>query len=235
MPWIKSGKLFLRGLIKRFYIWAGALFLDPAGILQAGWPVYAEYTVVSTPWAWIILIGLLFWCAFLTYHEVRVQATAGVFKADLSPKDLVRYLRFQAEFGRDFRDPDAWFMAMSRVVRDELGRGNIRAEGRQPSIGSGNVSRYPPEIIKRDFWWKGDVNWTLVWNADYVGPVDAFGVNSCRYLEISFCREEVEAVWPRRSIMSRVVDPVPFAPFAKPPKGQSPPWRQDHDEPEASS
>ena len=216
--YLKSGKLFLWGLVSRFYFWAFALFFDPLGIIRDWVPSYADSVKVSAPLAWFILLSLLFWCAFLTYHDVRVQSAGADFYPDMTPKQLMRYLCDDAKFGDAYRDQKSWFFAAETAIRDELKKGRrLRAEGRLPGRWGDGQFRHPADFINKEFWINGHLNWIRILNSDYHGPIDAWdSVKKEGFEDIKFCREEVEAIWPKRNFLIRALMPRHFTPFEKP-------------------
>ena len=73
--------MFLGGILRRFWVWSPAILLDPYDLWDKLVKPMLPGSGFSLPWSpdWapLVLIGLIFWAAFLTFHELRTRADHG--------------------------------------------------------------------------------------------------------------------------------------------------------------
>ena len=220
---LRSLGAFVAGLLRRFYYWGFALFLDPGDVYsRLAPPNWWRPPAVPDPWPWVILAALLFWCAVLTYHELR-RKHDDEFISDMNPKEMFRYLCDDAKWSEQFQDKLEWFHAVQQVVRDELRQGRrLRAMGRRDGTFDGRFVN-PADFIDREFWEHGDLNWTRIIYVKYSGPIDAYDrTHEKTVVDVMLCRREVENIWPVRGWVRRKLRPTPFEPFEDPPSRPAP-------------
>ncbi len=228
---LKSAKEFCWGIVSKTYVWLTSVILALADLYNRFIATESKQ-IELVGWPYII-IGAAFLAALVTYHQLRISTGKIEFKPDMSPKDLMRYLCKRAKFGREFDDRHSWWRAAQTEIRDELKKGRrLRAEGRAPGQWTDGQFRFPADFIEREFWQTGDLNWILIMNQDYDGPIDAFDrTTETSFVDVKFCRDEVELIWPKRNVLNFWLSPAHFEPFEKP-EYRPPPWSEAQDESE---
>ena len=177
----------------------------------------------------ILLLGLslLGLAGYLSHRSSSQQSySRGTVIGDMHPKELFSYLCGEARWGEQFSNRTEWFRAVQVLIRDALYHKDspIQVSGRRPGRWDDGQPRYPADIVPRSFWQEGDLNWIIILNGAYSGPVDAYDRVAKQTVEdVMFYRHQVEAMWKRRSKLRRLIRPARFEPFEIIPS-TSAPW-----------
>lgn len=195
----RSLREFVGGILHRAYYWGFALILDPGDIYgRMAPPHWWRPPSLPDPWPWVILAALVYWCAVLTYHELRVKhgvKPRGI-DADMTVRQLFKYLIDETSYALRFDDFADRAEAVRTAIEDQMRMGRIAVWGREKGIGD------PGSLAPIDgSRWTGNAIDLLsaldpdekrivkTWNGDYV--------------DLRVNREQIEQVWPRLSRIAK--------------------------------
>jgi len=91
MEYLKSAWLFFWGILKRIYLWAPALLLNPAvdifnNFINPQLPEKLRMPMnIPSSWGFGLLLVLIAWAAILTYHELRKTSLKAESRISVSP------------------------------------------------------------------------------------------------------------------------------------------------------
>ena len=197
------------GIIKRFYLWAPAVVLDPFDLYEKlVKPVLPEGLRFDLPWSpdWapLVLIGLIAWAALLTFHEHRLRP---IIRPNWREEDVVTYLLGKSKFMRGRRAEDGLIDEIELALRDAARRGAIHSWGRPLTEGSASVSRTERPIPEEN-WDADDFNIFDGVGTDGNKPlrrrINIYGTN--KYRDVKFNKKEIVKEWPRAIWFSRILD-----------------------------
>jgi hypothetical protein len=195
---IESARLFLWGLIRRFYFWVFALFFDPFGVLKEWFTAYADYMSIPTFGALTLFLGLLFWCAILTYHELRIRTLERY--PNVPIERVFHYLRTQTTFGADIEDDGDFLIAAEREIGDQVRIGRFVLWGR-PADPLGELGRRHP--IRADTFDEVEIDLTRLVEPDVCSATTR---PRSSHLNQAFCleanEEAMRAIWPTKLWLS---------------------------------
>lgn len=143
----KSAGEFLYGILRRFWVWAPALVLNPYDLWrQLIKPMLPEKYQVDLPWSvdWApwVLVALIAWAAILTYHELNQRTQ--------SPANKPRFLFLRGK-DRDGWWPFCYVVPLPDVARkaydmsqDSIAGGVARHKG---LVGKGELLGWYAQLI----------------------------------------------------------------------------------------
>jgi len=206
MELFRSFSQFIAGIFKRFLIWAPALFLDPydlwARLIRPMLPDGYKFDLPWSPdWAPILLIGLIGWAAFLTFHEMRLQIRHTPCP-DMKLKDaLVWIVGTHHLFGDD--NPQRTADALN-LLRQAARLGRINSWGKSDPLPA-LADTEPLSPIPPDFWVSNQISY-LEFLRDMRGQTEKvkFNTEDERYTDVHFNRSEIRQQFKRPAIFRRV-------------------------------
>ena len=201
----RSFREFLIGVLRMVYYWGFALVLDPGDVYtRFAPPAWPRPPAVPDPWPWLILSALIFWCAVLTYHELRTR-TANDPTWDISMRKAYRYLRLRSNWARQFSNSTDCALRAPGAIEDQLRTGNLQCWGRDKSI-----FRAAMQPIDKEFWTGMTLDVFTLWDR-FDGPAESregsHKGTRTRFEDLHVSRGQFETLWPKA--------PVAVAPFLK--------------------
>ena len=213
MELLRSTSLLVRGVIKRFYLWAPVVVLDPFDLydklikplLPEGWKFDLPW---SPDWAPLVLIALIVWAALLTFHELRLRPTIRpTIWPNWREEDVVTYLLGKSKFMRGRLAEDGLIDEIELALRDMARRGAIHSWGRPWREDGASVSRTEKPIPEEN------------WDTDHFNIFDGVGTDGNKslrrriniygtknYGNVKFNKNEIVKEWPRAMWFSRLLD-----------------------------
>lgn len=198
----KSFWLFTRGILARAYFWGFALLLDPFDIIQRIKPEWAEWIIVPTPLAFLILLILLLWCGALTYHELRMKYPDFHFERNGWLQDAVFYAVHGRWLGQNERalDQEGQFEKAAKILsemRDLARDGKFKVWGKEGSS-------FAYDLIEPDYWRNYQID-TLAFagkEPEHVKTeITSFSQHQKIYESLMISREQIEQIWrPKRKL-----------------------------------
>jgi hypothetical protein len=195
-------------------------------------------TLPSWVFTWqvmLLLLGATFLVAFgpqlwALFRWSRDTSRPHDFEANMHPRDFAEYMRSKAKWSERFDDRLDFYQSLELELRDKLYRKDgLQAQGRLSGKWGDGRFRNVADIIPRDYWKDGKINWMRLSNADYSGDIDAYvpgGRGEPSFDDVMFDRRQVEAFWPPRSWWRQKLRPAKFPLLEKPQYGP-PPWLKD--------
>jgi len=205
----QSMSLFLGGIIKRFYLWTPIVVLDPFDLNQKlVQPMLPEAWKFQLPWSpdWapVVLIGLIFWAAVLTFHEHRRYRPG---RPDWDENDVAKYLLASSKMMMRLSTNDRLINKIELSIRDAARCGTIRVWGR-PRRNPGGVTPATEQPIPENYWEHGRFNIYKGLTTDGKGRnVRRVNIEGTRdYSDLKFNRKEIMMAWPKTNFLQRMLD-----------------------------
>lgn len=129
-----------------------------------------------------------------------------VTKADVPLYQAMEWLGLRSRWASRFKgDPNDWMVEAERELRDQAAQGLVTAWGtHQQGFAK---SDYAPSAIPASAWTKGQF-----WYSDWTAPEPPTNLEihgEERYRDVRFTQAELQTVWPRRSLFSRLMRQSP--------------------------
>jgi len=170
-------------------------------LLPEGW----EFDLPWSPdWAPLVLIALIVYAAFLTFHELRLRPTI---QPNCRDEDVVTYLLGKSKLMRRRCADDSLIDEIELALRDMARRGAIHSWGRPWREDGASVSRTERPIPEEN------------WDTDHFNVFDGVGTDgnkplrrriniygTINYRDVRFNKNEIVKAWPRAMWFSRVLD-----------------------------
>jgi hypothetical protein len=215
--------------------WQAASFVGKlVYLLLFGVAIIGPYSIEMSFAGRTILVLLLLAIAATAVNQWGAhQERHGRATYDMHPKDAVRYLWRESEWGKQFwGDATEFLRAVQMPMRDQLRSGGLKAQARPSGKWGSGEFRYPADILDRNFWAHGDLDWWRLINKEYNGDIGASsrgygGEPPEQFDDVRLSKKELISLWPRRSSYSRWrYEPAVPEPFATPNYGP-PPWSRE--------
>lgn len=188
----KSAWEFVRGVIRKVYLWGSAFILDPGDFYnKMAPPHWWRPPTLPDPWPWVVLAALVFWCAVLTYHELRMKYRVGPrgIDADMRLRDLFKYLMDETAFLISFSDFTDRAEAVRKAVEDQIRMGRIAVWGRQTWADQHRTLGQ----IGGDYFTGNTIDLLSVLDPDESRPSATWNEE---YTDLRVNKEQIEQVWP---------------------------------------
>lgn len=231
MAVLKSAGLFGAGILHRFWLWMPALIFDPFDLydriikpqLPEKWRVDIPF---PSDFAFYALIALLLWAAILTYHEVRVKLPKASIP-NMRIKDAIDYLVNDSILkmrrpppternGKRVVVSGAEHTQARRLLAERIYSGSLDIWGRVDRMPRGTARFYDFDLtpIPKEYWLNARLHLRAVFFDtvnrsqtdvevfDELIPISAS--ENPTYSGLYLCREQVHAVWPKKSFFKRI-------------------------------
>ncbi len=204
MPILVSAREFAGGVLRRFYFWLPAVFLDPFDLydrFKSSLPERLQVEIsFPSKWGLIALVVLLAWAAVLTFHKVRIERDA--FAQNRSPQpDMPLSQAVQGILGITelWGDGSAGPIGQTLSdIRQQAHLGTISVWGRR-DCPDGLESAYPLTEMHREDWdYIGISYLDFLSNEKGTTEVRRTNANVERYHDLHLNAAQVRLIWPPR-------------------------------------
>lgn len=222
---------FLRGIGRRFWLWAPALLLDPFDLYdRIIKPALPEEWRVTIPFpsepALYVLVGLVVCAAVLTYHELRMHLPKHP-SPDMKIKDAIDYVvndsradiprrapqilpNGRTEHYQGFEHSEACIL-----LNEKANEGRLvifgRIDMRPGSIG--HVYELSKRPIPVDYWLRAQLDFHSVFYDTAVRPqtrpLDSDTIPMTKmptFTDLHVCRRQLQTMWPRKRFWRKCLD-----------------------------
>ncbi len=211
MDVLNSLRLFLAGILHRFWLWVPTFIFDPFElydrIVKARLPEPWQTDIpFPSDFAFYALIGLLLCAAVLTFHEQRNATGNLALNPDASAREAFRRLILHARWGlgRDPADKD-FYKDISKELRDKARLGLFKVWAREDG-----GAFAPPNAIREitpDEW--DHLNFcrlSCMGAGKLARLLDYSGEKLGLLIDASINQAQLRSVWPAANIFQKLMD-----------------------------